>query len=72
MALLRAVGTGTYRRDNAIWGSLKSKKGLAQQRALAVTTNSGTSLSMDCKRAMFKVSDQFLETPNAAPLLFLS
>jgi len=49
MAVLRAVGTGTYRRDNAIWDTLKSKEALAHHRALAATTNPGTSLSMDCK-----------------------
>jgi hypothetical protein len=43
----QAVGTGIG--DNAIWDVLNSKKALAHHRALAVTTNYGTSLSMICK-----------------------
>ena len=67
----QAVDTGIG--DNAIWDVLKSKKALAHHRALAVTTNYGTRLSMGCQYGLCSRSltsaGRNLETPSAAPLL---
>jgi hypothetical protein len=63
----RAELPGSWHRHRieTIWDLLKSKKALAHHRALAVTTNHGTSLIMDCQYGLCSLSLTSFKRPQA-------